>query len=69
VGLAIRDQRIDVAADIVDRGTALDRHAAGVRIDLDLTDRRPVRQAKLTLLNRADVKTHDLEKLTAHCYL
>ncbi len=38
--LAVDDQRIDAAADIVDRGIAGDRRPAGLGIDLDLADRR-----------------------------
>ena len=36
MGLAVHDQRIDAAADIVDGGVALDVERAGFGIDLDL---------------------------------
>ncbi len=51
VGLAMHDQGIDAAADVVDRGVARDRHRAGVGIDLDFADARcrwetPVRASR-----------------------
>ena len=45
VGLAVQDQRIDGAADVVDRGVAHDLDVAGVGIDLDLADRAAERKA------------------------
>ncbi len=38
--LAVQDQRIDRLAAVVHRGIAADRNEAGLRIDLDLADRR-----------------------------
>ena len=38
MGLAVQDQRVHRAADIVDRGVAVDPHHAGLGIDLDLAD-------------------------------
>ena len=38
MGLAVQDQRIHRAADIVDRGVAVDPGDAGLGIDLDLAD-------------------------------
>ena len=38
MGLAVQDQRVHRAADIVDRGVAVDAHHAGLGIDLDLAD-------------------------------
>ena len=38
--LAVQDQRIDRAADIVDRGVARELDHAGLGIDLDLADMR-----------------------------
>ena len=50
MGLAVHDQRIDAAADVVDRGVARDRDVAGVGIDLDLADRAAVRKHRLVHL-------------------
>ena len=40
MGLAVQDQRIDRAPDIVDADPAQDAHRAGIGIDLDLADMR-----------------------------
>ena len=50
VGLAVDDQRIDAAPDVVDRGVARDLDRAGVGIDLDLADRAAVRKHRLVHL-------------------
>ena len=42
MGLSVHDQRIDAAADVVDRCVAHDLGAAGLRIDFDLGDRASV---------------------------
>ena len=44
--LAVQDQRIDRAADIVDRGIADDLDLAGIGIDLDLADLRAIGKAR-----------------------
>ena len=46
MGLAVQDQRIDRAADVVDRSVARDLDHAGVGIDLDLADRAAEREAR-----------------------
>ena len=46
VGLAVQNQRIDGAADIVDRGVARDLDVAGVGVDLDLADRAAERESR-----------------------
>ena len=50
MGLAMDDQRVDAAADVVDRGVAGDRDMAGLGIDLDLADRAAVREHRLVHL-------------------
>ena len=40
MGLPVHDQRIDAAADVIDRRVALDVHASGLRIDLDFAEHR-----------------------------
>ena len=44
MGLPMNDQRIDAAADVVDRRVALDIDGAGFGIDLDLADAGAVRK-------------------------
>ena len=44
--LAVQDQRIDRAPDIIDGGIADDRDMAGLGIDLDLADLRAVGKAR-----------------------
>ena len=44
--LPVQDHRIERAADIVDRGVALDDHRASLRIDLDLAHRGAIGKAK-----------------------
>ena len=46
MGLAMQDQRIDGAADIVDRGVAHDLDVPGVGVDLDLADRAAERKRR-----------------------
>ena len=50
MGLAVHDQRIDAAADVVDRGVARELDDAGVGIDLDLADRAAVRKHRIVHL-------------------
>jgi hypothetical protein len=50
MSLAVHDQRIDAAADVVDAGVARDRRQASVRIDLDLADRAAVREHRIVHL-------------------
>ena len=38
VHLALDDHRVDDVAEVVDRGEALDRRLAGLRVDLDFAD-------------------------------
>ena len=45
--LAMDDQRIDGAADIVDRGVVHELDGAGLRIDLDLADMAAIGKARL----------------------
>ena len=42
MGLAVQDQRVDGAADVIGRAIAHDLDGAGLGIDLDLTDRTAV---------------------------
>jgi hypothetical protein len=44
MGLAVQDQRVDGASDIVDGGVAGNLDGAGLRVDLDFTDMKPVRE-------------------------
>src|SRR5260370_11934452 len=46
VDLALDDHRIDDGADVVDAPETDDLHAAGVRIDLELTDMRAVAEGE-----------------------
>ena len=50
VRLPVHDERIDAAADIVDRGVAGDGDRARVRIDLDLANGAAVRENRLVHL-------------------
>ena len=63
VGLAVHDQRIDAAADIVDAGVAGDLDPAGVGVDLDLADRRAVGKHRLVHLVVGDHRNAVLERL------
>ncbi len=42
--LAVQDQRVDGAADVVDGGVADDLDGAGLGVDLDFADVKPVRK-------------------------
>ena len=61
MGLAVHDQRIDAAADVVDRGIAGDRDLAGVGIDLDLADGAAVGEHRLVHLVVGDDRDAVLE--------
>ena len=50
VGLAVDDQRVDAAADVVDAGVAREREAAGFRIDLDFAHRAAVGEHRIVHL-------------------
>ena len=65
MGLAVDDQRIDAAADVVDRGVAGDLDVAGVGIDLDLADRAAVRKHRLVHLVVGDDREAVLEIVAA----
>ncbi len=51
MGLAVDQQRVDGAPDIVDGGVADDFHNAGVRVDFDLADVAAVAEAGRRLVN------------------
>ncbi len=46
MGLAVQDERVDRAPDIVDRGVADEIDRAGIGIDFDLADLRAVGEAR-----------------------
>ncbi len=50
VSLAVHDERIDAAADVVDRCIPRDRHMARVGVDLYLADRAAVRKYRIVHL-------------------
>ena len=62
MGLAVDDQRVDAAADVVDAGVTRDRNFAGVGIDLDLADRGAVGEYRLVHLVVGDDREAVLQR-------
>src|SRR5215831_9944127 len=61
VGLAMNDQRIDAAADIVDRRIAGEHHRAGGGVDLDLADGASIGKHRIVHLVVGDHRDAVLE--------
>ena len=63
MGLAVHDQGIDAAADVVDRGVAGDRHRAGIGIDLHFANGGAVGKHRLVHLVVGDDRNAVLVRL------